>query len=684
MARACKDGTGGPRGRRFQKIARSTPTMRGNRRPYGRTQTGRRQTTEQGTSCHVEIPCGQSRRFGKRQSDVCRSNPPARSIIGKRHSRGNRAGRHGSIASAPKCRAMAREQPTLAKPLGLALMERAGDLGRAGKFHAAEATLNVAEETDSQLRETCVKKRFAWFKNRLDDKDFAGVLRGLDALRIENYPETVSDEAAELYLQLAQAAREKNTAVASRAMDKAFQLQPSLEKTEDNALLWIGVHREPSDEKVRRCKEFLTTFSSSEQCAVARNVLMAVADRWAGEGRPDEAISLAEWLLATHPDAAVKQEIEGKIAAWRAMPKREPRVRPRMAPRRGGNETLEAKLLRRKRTISTSTAVDDAVANKEIWIIEVADSCTADEFDAEQTRLLRNWVKEGGVLWVNSSVLSLLGVQYSSIDYWWGSECSPAGANHPILENVKRVMLDTVRNGAHTLQYRGVIPLLAMKKRWNNSCPAGTAIWSLVPYGKGWISDPKPVDLEKDDGAIFWARFCQFCLHELPWDHSKLPSGSPKAEEATPAEKSFSGTWKSSNGARLSLTDDGTTVTVDLVEGVGVQTFSGKLTRREGKTGLKSLSGKIDAVFNENSHQRFVLDVTAQYDDFDHLKIRIANCPRFSANGRYTGERTPQSNVWTRADGNGARSSRTPDRNSDDPFSPDLPKLSPKPKKRAR
>lgn len=68
-------------------------------------------------------------------------------------------------------------------------------------------------------------------------------------------------------------------------------------------------------------------------------------------------------------------------------------------------KTLEEKMLRRKRTINTSTAVNDAVANDDIQIIEIADTCTADQFDVEQTNLLRKWVSDGGVLWVNNSVL---------------------------------------------------------------------------------------------------------------------------------------------------------------------------------------------------------------------------------------------------------------------------------------
>jgi len=130
-------------------------------------------------------------------------------------------------------------------------------------------------------------------------------------------------------------------------------------------------------------------------------------------------------------------------------------------------EDLQAKLLRRKRTISTSTAVYDAVANKEIRIIEVADGCTADQFDAEQTQLLCDWVSAGGVLWVNSNVLDLFGVRYSSGAQASFAHCVPAGA-HPTLEGVKLALVDELAGKAINLSYRGVIPLLTVKQEGRN------------------------------------------------------------------------------------------------------------------------------------------------------------------------------------------------------------------------
>ena len=329
-------------------------------------------------------------------------------------------------------------------------------------------------------------------------------------MHTNNYPAAISAEAASLFVAVAQQASKANPAVAQRAIERAFQLQPTFGDSEPNVLLWIDLHSVPSNEKLQQCQHFLIAFATSEHrnrvqteiirdavalarsgqdwnakqyldaaCTEATSLLekqppmkelepqaWALAQRLGNAEQYEKAVRIAELFLKAFPETPLKQEIEGMVATWKTIPKRGPGAKP---PGSGhGREDLEAKLLRRKRTINTSTAIYDAVANKEIWIIEVADECTADQFDAEQTRLLRNWVSEGGVLWVNSSVLSLLNIRYSPADHFNLSgriECAAAGGTHPILENVKKVILAEARGKAHTLEYRGVVPLLAERAR---------------------------------------------------------------------------------------------------------------------------------------------------------------------------------------------------------------------------
>ena len=72
---------------------------------------------------------------------------------------------------------------------------------------------------------------------------------------------------------------------------------------------------------------------------------------------------------------------------------------------------------------------------------------------------------------------------------------------------MKLALIDELAGKAMNLSYRGVIPLLTVKQEGRNyiyELPVGTTVWSLVPYGKGWISDPKPLG-SKDGGYTPWA-----------------------------------------------------------------------------------------------------------------------------------------------------------------------------------
>ena len=272
---------------------------------------------------------------------------------------------------------------------------------RTGKARPAESALDAAEQMCPDLRESCARKRLAWIKDWALEKNYAAIVRGLDDMRFSNYSAAISTDAAAICLDVAQQASKTNSATAQRAVDKAFELDPRLAETEANLWLWLELHPEPSEDKLQRCKEFVNAFPNSEHVKKVQKTLHET-----------------EQSLAQHPIGAGPLPGVGR-----------------------GVETLEEKLLRRKKHISTSTEVYDAVSNKEIWIIEVADSCTADQFDAEQTQLLLAWVNDGGVLWVNSNVLTLFGVRHSHFECGLTQlECEPAGGSHPILEKLQEGM----------------------------------------------------------------------------------------------------------------------------------------------------------------------------------------------------------------------------------------------------
>ena len=67
-------------------------------------------------------------------------------------------------------------------------------------------------------------KRLAWLKNRLDRKDFRGVVGELRAANLGNCPADLASEFAAVCVQAAQVLHETDPAAAQWAIERAFQL----------------------------------------------------------------------------------------------------------------------------------------------------------------------------------------------------------------------------------------------------------------------------------------------------------------------------------------------------------------------------------------------------------------------------------------------------------------------------
>ncbi len=324
--------------------------------------------------------------------------------------------------------------------------------------------------------------------------------------------------------------------------------------------------------------------------------------------------------------------------------------RPKQPPAPAGNrrrhprESLEQELSRRRAVIHTAEDLDPAVAKQEVQIIEVADDCTVDKLDSKRGELLQRWVSEGGILWVNNDVLTLFGVQHSRLASWGGELCcrvSDKAEVSSILADCKKVALKDVGGKAHALVSRGVMPLLALESDIPLKHPAGTTCWSLVPYGKGWISDPKPVDMTQYDGAQFWRNFCGFCLKKEPLD-------ARDSKEARCDDK-LSGVWQASTGARFLIDDDGKTVAIDLISSDTIRVLTGKLVRHDQNTDPKSLAGTFDVVFAADAPKRYTIDVTVTVGDANHLRLRYENWPKWNSRGEFVGK-VAQTELWTHSD----------------------------------
>ena len=327
---------------------------------------------------------------------------------------------------------------------------------------------------------------------------------------------------------------------------------------------------------------------------------------------------------------------------------------PAVDPHRRPGESWEEELARRRILVTSPEDVLAAIANSQVRIIEVADVCTADKFDSKQTGLFQRWASDGGVVWATNDVLVLFGISHTRLVWWGGGlECTAATGKTPVLVACQKVVLKNAGGKAHSLTGKGAMPLLVLEKDIPFEDKAGTACWSLVAYGNGWISDPKAVDTTQYDGGQFWSNFCQFCLgRELAVPTAAKTSVVAVEKPAPPSTPRgpLSGTWQASTGAKVCIEDDGQTVTITGIADNLLRSFTGTLVRRDDDPATISLAGRVDAVFAVDAHKKYAVDFTATADGSDSIRVRCADWPVWNNKGRYLGTR-PATDVWTRSEG---------------------------------
>ena len=334
-------------------------------------------------------------------------------------------------------RRLAGEDRTLGKTMSEAMSDLAVRMWKAGKQAAGDAMLAAAEAICPDRREACAQQRLDWLKKRLADMDYVSVARGLQAVNLDDFPPALRVDLAHICLDAAKGLAKADQPTAQRVLDRAFQLAPFEATTEPNSLLWIDLHPEKNDQKVARCKDFLTTYPRSDRADDVRKAILAVAQHWVDSSRRDEGIELALWLLDNTADSPLKQQIDKKIAAWKAGPNAQPEPAPVETADSQKQAELDSKLLVRKRTVSDPLELIGALMDKEVWIIEVSDEFEASQLSRRQTVTnLKNWVSKGGILWANNSMLGLFGIQYTVLREGKGLDCAPAGT-HAVLEGVK-------------------------------------------------------------------------------------------------------------------------------------------------------------------------------------------------------------------------------------------------------
>ena len=281
-------------------------------------------------------------------------------------------------------RRLATEDRTLAKTLSEGMSERAGRLWKAGKQVPGDALLAAAEAVCPDRHEACVQQRLAWLKKRSAEKDYTDVAKGLQAVNLDDFPPALRGELAGICLQAARGLAKADQAAAQRALDKAFQLSPVRGGTEANSTV---VDR-PAPRAKRPEGDALQGFSDgvSQGRPRRRRAEGALGHRAevGGRGKRDDAVGLGQWLLENTPDSPLRKEIDEKIAAWQAGPAaNQPPARPpvdRAWPPSRPSWTPNWRNTSKSRGY---LGVINAMQDKDVWIIEVGDSCCRRRLQAD-------------------------------------------------------------------------------------------------------------------------------------------------------------------------------------------------------------------------------------------------------------------------------------------------------------
>jgi len=338
---------------------------------------------------------------------------------------------------------------------------------------------------------------------------------------------------------------------------------------------------------------------------------------------------------------------------------------------------MEEELSLRRAKVDSADAIGTAIGNLDIKIIEVANRCTVDKLSPDQAGSLKEWVSHGGVLWANNDILTLFQVQPSDV-VRAGNKRLPCIVPEQdevaqIFGSCKNVVLKDIKGMVYSLSGKG-FPLMLLEDDAGD-LKAGTALWSLVRCGKGWVSDPKPVDPAQADGRRFLYDFRRFCLSTDESGSAQTPKAkrraapteiAPSTSDASHATGSqgaqtdsslsgsstagsLSGIWQV-KGARFRIDDDGQTVAIGLVFDQTLRTLTGQLDLTEERPEFRVYSGTLDVVFPPDATKHFSImtTATAKTNEPRKLYLHCEKWPTWNKMGQNTGA-GPLNIIWTRA-----------------------------------
>ncbi|MEN6406599.1 MAG: hypothetical protein ABFC77_09020 [Thermoguttaceae bacterium] len=309
-------------------------------------------------------------------------------------------------------------------------------------------------------------------------------------------------------------------------------------------------------------------------------------------------------------------------------------------------ESLEAQLASRTAVLQSPETIGTIASDPHVSVLEVSPLCTIDKFTPGSARRLQRWVSDGGLLLVNNNVLGLFAIACEPLADHGPMVCVPA-QSHAVVANCRQVVLQTSGQKARILPIGDVVPLLKLEKP---GAAGDTVVWSLAPYGNGWVCDAKAVDMGQGDGTRFWRNFCTFCLSlkMKPSAGSATASIAPASPSngATAAHGPLTGVWKASAGAQFRIADDGKTFSIRLISSDALLMCSGVFTR---PSDTKPVKGTLYVILGMDVAAQHSVHVAITIENPNRLRLRCMNWPVINPRtGKYLGR--PYVETWERVD----------------------------------
>lgn len=425
------------------------------------------------------------------------------------------------------------KQPSLKKVLSDTLLQSADKLLAQDKYEQAEAALTVIARINPNMLSQVAQRRTQYLTQRLKAGDAIGVVQALD--RTADESPQMKAAAPAIYIEAARKLKQNNIDEAKKAVAKALSLNPDGPANEQDALLCIELAPKIDETKLTRCKSFIVDYPDSPnkpdvlmtivtdavtffdqqsrwrrssalphlQAALdAANTLteqypeidnldnnaFELAKRLAENKQQQDALDLMLNVLKTVYDSEIKSQIVLACTEWQQqLDPNKPRIVGFQPPKP-----------KPPSIINTADKLQKALSSEPIqkimWV-----ALTKEKAGDQNYQKLKEWVRNGGVLWAETDiatsflVFSGSGLREVTPPSLYGQAVVPVDSiKHPIVSSLSGTNIGfELRPGSSAIIgrlptiFQNMLPLLIQPI--NPKTGTARVISAVRTYGDGFV-----------------------------------------------------------------------------------------------------------------------------------------------------------------------------------------------------